>query len=128
MFDIDVSKICFIIAKAHAFDAQDEVVEEDFGSGPQDETFRGVLDARADDSTVEELKDAIAQLNIDEQCQLVALAWVGRGDYTKDEWREAVRIAAQRHTEHTAEYLIGMPLLGEYLEAGLDAFGFSSGE
>lgn len=128
MFDIDVSKICFIIAKAHAFDAQDEVVEEDFGSSPADQTFRGVLDARADDSTVEELKDAIAQLNIDEQCQLVALAWVGRGDYTKDEWREAARIAAQRHTEHTAEYLIGMPLLGEYLEAGLDAFGFSCGD
>ena len=128
MFDIDVSKVCFIVAKAHAFDAQDEIVVEDSGSNPVDDGLRDVLESQSGDATVEELKDAIAQLNIDEQCQLVALAWIGRGDYTKDEWREALRIAAQRHTEHTAEYLIGMPLLGEYLEAGLDAFGFSCGD
>ena len=128
MLEIDPSKVCFIIAKAHAFDAQEGVVEEDDGSNPSDDDFRAVLEAHADDPTYEELCGAIRQLNWEEQCQLVALAWMGRGDYTKDEWKEAVKIAQERHSEHTAEYLAGMPLLGTHLEDALEQFGISCGD
>ncbi len=61
-------------------------------------------------------------LNWDQQCEIVALTWIGRGDYTKDDWDEALRTANQQHNERTAEYLLGMPLLPDYLEEGLAQF------
>ena len=54
--------------------------------------------------------------------RLVALAWLGRGTYTKDEWREAIDTARSEHSRRTAEYLLGLPLLGDYLEDGLALF------
>ena len=123
MLDMDVDKICFIIVKAREFEVQEEVTDGDEGSGMADEDFRGVLAQRADDPVFEELKGWIQGLNWDEQCRLVALAWLGRGDYAVEEWNDAVTTATQRHNEHTAEYLLGMPLLSEYLEEGLSQFG-----
>jgi hypothetical protein len=65
---------------------------------------------------------AIRALNEDERMRLVALAWVGRGTYSKEEWREAIATAKSEHSRRTAEYLLGMPLLGDYLEDGLAQF------
>jgi hypothetical protein len=64
-------------------------------------------------------------LSEDEQVELVALAWVGRGTYTADDWDEAVEIAREEHSKHTAAYLLGQPLLAEELEEGLNEFGLS---
>lgn len=55
--------------------------------------------------------------------QLVALAWLGRGTYDKTEWHAALDTARDEHKKRTAEYLLGMPLLGDYLEDGLAMFG-----
>jgi hypothetical protein len=52
----------------------------------------------------------------------VALAWIGRGDYTGRDWREAVTTARGRRTTRTSRYLLGMPLLSDYLDEGLAAF------
>lgn len=62
-------------------------------------------------------------LDIDEQLALVALAWVGRGTYDLSEWAEALATARSEHSTRTAEYLLGLPLLGDYLGEGLAAFG-----
>ena len=61
--------------------------------------------------------------DIEEQINLVALAWLGRGTYDKSEWSEALKIARQEHNNRTAQYLLGLPLLGDYLEEGLSQFG-----
>ena len=53
---------------------------------------------------------------------LVALMWVGRGDYLLGEWEEALEYAEEAWTEHTAEYLIGTPLLADYLAEALQQF------
>jgi hypothetical protein len=53
----------------------------------------------------------------------VALAWLGRGTYDIDEWHDAVQTARDAHNARTAEYLLGLPLLGDYLEDGLAMFG-----
>ena len=45
---------------------------------------------------------------------------LGRGDYAVSEWASALALARERWTEHTAEYLIGTPLLADYLTEGLD--------
>ncbi len=55
----------------------------------------------------------------DERVQLVALAWLGRGTYDLSEWRTALDTARSEHRKRTAEYLLGLPLLGDYLEDGL---------
>ena len=125
MLDIDPSKVCFIIVKAREFDAKEEVVEPDPGSNPADDGARGVLEDYPDDPVAEEIERLIASLNEDEQANLVALTWLGRGDYTAAEWSEALTSARERHTGSTARYLMGIPLLGDYLEEGLSLLDYS---
>ncbi len=128
MLTIAPDKICFIIIKARVFDGKVEVVEPDPGSNPSDEDMREVLEDYADDPTYGELTDAIDALNEDEQIDLVALAWLGRGDYKADDWPEVRGEAESGRTDHTASYLLGIPLLGDYLEEGLSKLGYSCEE
>ena len=79
------------------------------------------LEDLADDPTQQELLQLIRDMDDDEQVNLVALAWVGRGTYDKSGWSEALKEARGAHNKHTAEYLLGLPLLGDYLEEGLAA-------
>jgi len=68
----------------------------------------------------------IDELNEDEQAALVALAWIGRGDYEPEEWGEAVRLAKERGAgTDTAKYLLGMEMAGDLLSEGLGAFGIA---
>jgi hypothetical protein len=123
--NISLEKVCFIIVKAREFDAKVEPVEPDPGSNPGDDEEREVLEDYADDATAEELSDAIDGLNDDEIVDLVALTWLGRGDFTKESWEEARQLAAERHRRHSAAYLTGMPELADHLEEGLDMLGYS---
>lgn len=70
-----------------------------------------------------ELRELINDLNVDEAAELIALAWVGRGDYDASEWADAVTAARERANKRTAKYLLGMPLLADLLEEGLEAIG-----
>ena len=55
---IALDTVCSIIVRAREFDAQEAVVEEDYGSNPIDEGFRSVLEAYPDDPTFQELQSA----------------------------------------------------------------------
>ncbi len=57
--------------------------------------------------------------------QLIALAWLGRGDYTRNDFPQAIRDAQDARTDHTASYLLGIPLLPDYLEEALSQLGHS---
>jgi hypothetical protein len=60
--------------------------------------------------------------------QVAAMKWVRINEiwyYTVDEWNEVVRIARQRRTNPTADYLLGTPMLGDYLEEGLIQLGLT---
>jgi hypothetical protein len=70
-----------------------------------------------------ELSGFIEGLNEDEQANLVALAWVGRGVFEADDFDEAVATALAEKSVPTSDYLMGMPHLAENLEAGLEAMG-----
>jgi len=83
----------------------------------------GLAEEEAEDYTEEELRELINDLNVDEAAELVALAWVGRGDYDASEWSEALAEAHRRGNSRTAKYLLGMPMLGDWLEEGLEAIG-----
>ena len=120
--NLPLDKVSFIILKAREYDVKESDSDPDEGSNPIDDGQTDVLTDKQDDPVREELLGAIRSLNEDERMRLVALAWVGRGTYSKEEWREAIETARSEHSRRTAEYLLTMPLLGDYLEDGLAAF------
>ncbi len=81
----------------------------------------GLAEEESDDKSKEELRDLIDDLNVDEAAELVAIAWIGRGDFEADDLAQAVEEARERAMGSTAKYLLGMLLLPDYLEAGLDS-------
>jgi hypothetical protein len=125
---ISPEKVCFIIVKAKEFDVKDDVTEPDPGSNPSDDNDVAVLEDHEDDPVVEELTSFIDSLSEDEQIDLVALAWLGRDDYTAKDWQAVREEAARAHNERTAAYLLGIPLLGDFLEEGLSMLGYSCAE
>jgi hypothetical protein len=122
---IPSDKIGFIIVKAREFDEKVADSDPDEGSNPTDDGNADILEDKAGDGTREELAGAINALNEDEQIELVALAWLGRGTYDLSEWTDALVVARDEHNKRTAQYLLGLPMLGDYLEEGLAAFGIS---
>jgi len=122
---IATDKVCFIVVKAREFDAKDLVTEPDPASNPTDDGMIAVLEDHEDDPVVRELAGFIGALSEDEQIDLVALAWLGRGDGGIEDWAELRAQAAGEHNRRTAHYLLGLPLLPDYLEEGLSLFGRS---
>ena len=127
MLEVDLEKVCFIIVKARELDVKVEVTEPDPGSNAADAGFRGVLEDYAEDATQQELRGFLAALNTDEMANIVALMWLGRGDYDAKEWSAALKEASRVQVEHGhgADYLLGTPLLADYLEEGLSQLGLS---
>jgi hypothetical protein len=125
---ISPEKVSYIITKAREFDVKDVVTDPDSGSNPSDDGMLSVLEDHSDDPVVAELKAAIFALNVDEQVDLVTLAWFGRGDGGIDEWDDLRAEAARAHNKRTASYLLGMPLLSDYLEEGLSQLGIAYDE
>jgi hypothetical protein len=120
--DIAEDKLAFIIEKAREFDVKEGDSDPDSGSNPNDDGNADILEDKPGDATREELISAIRELNEDERAELVALAWLGRGTYDLEEWDEAISTARSEHGKRAAEYLVGLPLLSDYLEDGLAAF------
>jgi len=125
MLETSLETICFVIVEAREFDVAEGAVEADSASNPSDDLQAGVLADRDDNPAEAELKAFIDTLNEDQQAELVALAWLGRGDEPAESWEDNLAEARDRRSGSTADYLLGMPLLGDLLEAGLDRLGFS---
>ncbi|HLU91919.1 MAG TPA: DUF3775 domain-containing protein [Pedomonas sp.] len=126
---ISTEKVCFLIIKAREYMGKDVVTIPDPGSNASDDAMTSVLEDHSDDPSEQELADFIENLNDDEKFDLVALAWLGRGDDTADNWsRLRTEALTASHTASTAEYLMGMPMLPDYLEEALSQFGLSCTE
>jgi hypothetical protein len=113
MLDLNTETVRFIIDKAHAFQM--------LGESAADDT------AEESDPAYAELKSTIEDLEPDQQVSLVSLMWLGRGDYSSDEWANALEEARASWTQRTAEYLIGTPMLADYLTEGLGQLGYETG-
>jgi hypothetical protein len=122
---ISPEKVCFVIIKAREFDAKDEITEPDPGSNPSDDRDIEILEAHEDDPVVEEITSFVNSLSEDEQVDLVALTWLGRDDYSASDWAAVRAEALRARNERTAEYLLGTPLLADFLEEGLSMLGYS---
>ena len=125
--DLSISpeKLCYIIVKAREFDAKVEPMDLDSGSNPSDDGNCAVLEDYGDDPTLAELRDAINSLNEDEVIEVIAMVWLGRGDFNREEWTDALELARERHNRRSAQYLVGIPNLGDCLEEGAAQLGIS---
>ena len=125
-FDLGISleSVAAIVDAARAV----QEGEESGALSRADEDEEG-LDAEDDENMDEDaLRAFISELNEDEQAALIALAWVGRGDYEADDWEEARNLARERNIRDPATYLLGIEMLGDMLEEGLEALGLSLGD
>ena len=122
---LSLEKLAYLVVKAREYDAQvpPEGMEE--GSNPGDDKEVGVLEDTPDNPTREELKSALEDLNDDEVVELLALVWLGRGDFAAREWKQAVAAAREAHDEHLVAYLLETPNLGDLIEEGLAALDLS---
>ena len=114
MLTIPLPTLAWIILKARELEVADSVAgdQSDFGSGsPQDE-----------------LTGWISDLNVHEQAELVALFWLGRDDGDADDYHGLLAQAQGQQGSGTARYLLGSPLLGDYLEEGLEKLGVDTSE
>lgn len=125
MLSIALEKVCFLIIKAREFDAKMDPEVPEPGDNPIDDADREVLFDYPDDPTVEEIRGFITSLNEDELVEILALVWIGEGDYDVEEWQSAVADARDNPDERRPEALLSIPLLGDYLEEGLAEMGYS---
>ena len=120
---ISPEKVFFIIAKARQFDIK--ATEADSASDSSDDAMGYMPEDHSNDTDRSELSGFIRGLNEDEQIDLVALTWLGRGDGNLDTWRDLRREASRAHNNRTGSYLIGTPMVADYLEEALSQFGKS---
>ena len=102
MLPISPSKIAYVILRARKFDADVP------GSGHG-----------------RELRAFIEGLNDDEKAALTAVMWIGRETFEAAEFDEAFDTARAEATAPTEDYLLGVPMLADHLEDGLNALGIS---
>jgi hypothetical protein len=124
-FNVSTEQVCFIIIKARQFEVKDVPTISDLASNASDDRMIGILEARGGDPVAQEIRAFVHALDEDQQIDLVALTWVGRGDYDLSEWQDARAQAAAAHNNRTADYLLGLPLLSEFLEDALTDAGRS---
>jgi Protein of unknown function (DUF3775) len=119
--DMTPELVSAIIEHARAYDAKEPTTDPDSGSNPVDDRDLDILQETPGDLTGEDLRSVIEALNVDQAAELVALMWIGRGEYEGSEWPHVVKRARERATGPTSRYLMGVPMLGDYLQDGLEA-------
>lgn len=120
---ISLVAVATVVDLARAIHGREEAGREEFEA---EEGAEGLSEEESDDISDEALAEFLDELNEDEQAALIALAWIGRGDYGAEEWDEARALAAERNDgRDAASYLGSMEMLGDLLAEGLAAFGLS---
>ena len=118
---INPDTVGFVIAKARELNVK--VAPEELADDSDD--MERILEDYADDATYQELKSFLDAQSDDVIRELLALTWIGRGDYTADEWRTVMGEIKDVRDQHTVDYLLSTPLLDSYLEEGASQFGMS---
>jgi hypothetical protein len=124
MLDLNSESVLHIAEKAREFQTEEIALPQEPPTMPIDDRAIEYVAEWAGDPAYLDLKDAIDDLEPDQQVSLVALMWLGRGDYELSEWAEALEYAEEARTTSSAEYLIATPLLADYLLEGLNKHGY----
>jgi hypothetical protein len=122
---IPLTKLGFLVAKARAFNAEVPPSGTEDGSDMADDKAVAALEDTPDNPTREELRGALEELNVDQINEVLALIYIGRGDYDEEQWDEALTAARGASNRRVVSYLLETPLLGDLLEEGLDRLGYN---
>jgi hypothetical protein len=122
---IALDSICALIEMAREFQSKEQVVLPDDPSSPTEEWALQVLADHSEDYSVQAMTEAIGEMSQRQRAELVALMWLGRGDYEVEEWDSAVNDALGDYSMKAASYLLAHPMVSDNLEEGLLALGYS---
>jgi Protein of unknown function (DUF3775) len=126
LLNINPALVCHIIEKIREFQAKEVVVIPEIAPDQLYESdWAQILADHQDDQTYQELELAIKDLEPDQQQALVALALIGRGDYSKDDWTQAMKDAQNLTPAAIVNFLLSIPLMPDYLTEGLDQLDIS---
>ncbi|HVV67460.1 MAG TPA: DUF3775 domain-containing protein [Gammaproteobacteria bacterium] len=121
--------VCQLITKAHEFHAQEGVViPEDSSEAAIENDPLQVLAAHGSDLTSIEILDTINNLEPDQQVSLLAIMYLGRGDYSLEEWDAALSEARNNWSPNLAKHLLSNPNIADFLSEGLTLLGYSCEE
>lgn len=125
--NISSDTICFIIGKSREFQAKEGVTfpEKIKDSENEYDGFQILADHK-DDLTLQEVASVLNDLEPDQKIELLALLYLGRGDFEVEEWNMAKKMAKERlNSNNLLDYLFSKPFLSNYLENALDMLGYS---
>jgi hypothetical protein len=122
---IPLDTLCSLIDLAREFQAKEEVVFPEVPASPTDDWAMQVLADHHDDLNVAEFNGIVSDMSERQRSELVALMWLGRGDFSVDEWEEAVDEALGDFSIRAAAYVLAHPMVSDHLEEGMIAFGLS---
>jgi hypothetical protein len=125
MLTIPLSTIGWIIIKAREFDGKNTDIDNAMGDT---DNPLGALEDRVDDPAEGELTSWISDLTDSQKYELVALFWLGRDNGDASDFPELLAQARGEQGKSTSRYLLGSPLLGDYLEEGLAKMGVDTSE
>jgi uncharacterized protein DUF3775 len=109
----------FILLRAREFDDGIDLA----GFAPEEGAPDAAPPVEDNDAVEADLAAVIGRLDDEALRDLIALIWIGRGDYAADEWRQARRAAGDLARDRVPGYVAGLPLVSDCLERGLSAFG-----
>lgn len=124
MININPEIIRFVINTAREFQTECDNVTQDDQVNPLEEEF-DISSNSSTEHTVNVFDVVINDLEPDQQQCIVALMWLGRGDFSIDEWPDAINEARDHWSNHTASYLISTPMVADYLAEGLAMHGYT---
>jgi hypothetical protein len=130
MLNINSETVCFVIAKAREFQAKEEIVIPEVPLSPSENWAQQILADHIDDPCAQEVTETVNDLEPDQQSELIALMWLGRGDYDLGEWDTAVQDAAESKDDitDTGSYLLAHPMVADFLLDGLNQHGLGCEE
>ncbi|WP_075222364.1 DUF3775 domain-containing protein [Acuticoccus yangtzensis] len=129
--NVDADMIRLIVAKSRAAlfevpdaeaDEPEREIEIDAATSFTEPDGDALSDERLPDATREEAAAMIDTLNVDEQAEILALTYIGRGDYEPAELETAVREAKAAASGPASTTLFEIEIFPDHLAAGLDAY------
>ena len=111
----DSARIEELVVRLNAVMAKEGTVTPDLGGNASDDQMAVTLQETEGDLSRDEITQEIESINDEQKHALVALFWIGSGDAEPQEWEANKTLARQRHAGLVSRYLMGKPMVGEYL-------------
>lgn len=109
-----------LVLRLRGVQGRDAVSDPNSGSNPIDDGMIDALQTGVGDLSRQVVRQHISELSPQEQIELVAMFWIGRGDFEPAEWVEAVKTAEEQRETPTATYILGQPLAADFIAEGWD--------